>query len=100
LLFYFQIAVLFPLSIFGFWLLVFGFCKFKASVWSTIVSAESEQGRRGDDDDDVNEDLSQDLEFGRDGVRGQRYDVRPSASAGQQDESFYSDDVTPQPRYR
>ncbi|KAG8884666.1 hypothetical protein FRB98_002266, partial [Tulasnella sp. 332] len=66
---------------------------FKASVWSTIVSAESDQGRRGTD----HEDVLRRSEFRRDGSSAH---ARSASADQQRDESFYSDDVTPQPRYR
>lgn len=62
------------------------FWQFKASVWSTIVTAEAEQGDNSDGNDSRHS--------GAGDVYGQR---QPPS---QEDESFYSDDVTPQPRYR
>ncbi|KAG8979602.1 hypothetical protein FRB94_010361 [Tulasnella sp. JGI-2019a] len=61
---------------------------FKASVWSTIVTAEAEQGH------DSRADASQSSAGG-----GVRRAYQPPTGR-EEDVSFYSDDVTPQPRYR
>jgi len=68
---------------FFFFFFFFFHALFKASVWSTIVTAEAGQGRGGEGNSQTSEA----------GIGG-------SVRRDEEDESFYSDDVTPQPRYR